>query len=270
MGYRKLLLCCCVVCVVTNVLLGDSFDEHSGEIRIDIDKHAQEFYDHYIQRYYPKAFVIRESFFVGHKPVEIAGELKAFTDLVIEEPWFYISNKKEGFSLIYYWEFFLDQCSLIHSFLKKAYINAFDGLVYVPRGAAASFLYEQSYEENFMPLESLSDCLKRDYNDIFGEFYALSFDYAIKFFNEGILHKNMPQAERYYRDLQIIIEHLTQTPYEEQYHEAMQKVHDLLSLLRRQLGNDQAQMVRDLLAADNKGIFSFRECFYKKQGNQDV
>lgn len=254
-------ICCalCVCCLQASMLA--RFDDNPcADETVAIAAHAQEFYSSYVQHYYPKALAIRDYFFSGQEPHVVAGRLKTIIDLIAHEPWFYVANKPDGFSLMYYWEFFLDQCSLLHAYVRKAFISGVDGRVYIPRNTGFSFLGGTEFDAfDNMPLEPLNVFIKREYPDIYGQFYALCFDYAVKLFNEGVLAKDIGKAERFYKDIETIVPLLATTPYEELYQESYKKVRDLLQLLQRKLGQDKEQMVRELLDADSKGQFSLKK-----------
>ncbi len=212
--------------------------------QIDAETCAQKFYDEYLAKYYPKALVIRSNFFTNKDPIQVAGALAAFTDLLATEPWFYVSNQPEGFKLARYWEFIIDQCSLINSYLKRAYINIETNTVYVPD-------YSLDWKARKKQTRLL-DYLKTSHNAIYGAYYALAFDYSIKLFNEGILLKDFTKATRYFADLEFMMEKLQGTAYEAEYQEFMKIVKDLLALLKRKRGAANAALLDRLYGDDEK------------------
>jgi hypothetical protein len=229
-------------------VVAESEKEHQN---IDVQQSAHKFYEEYLAKYYPKALVIRSNFFTYKDPALVAGALSAFVDLLAKAPWFYVSNKPEGFKLTCYWEFIIDQCALINAYLKKAYINLEDNLVYVPNYSS----YESSYSWRLVSKkksERLLDHLKRLYNEILAAFYAFSFDYVVKLFNEGILLKDVTKVSRYFSDLEFIMEKIQNTRYESEYQEFMKIVKELVALFKQKRGADNAEMLDRLYGDDEK------------------
>lgn len=211
---------------------------------------SQKFYEEYLAKYYPKALVIRGDFFTSQDPSKVAGALAAFVDLLSKTPWFYVSNKPEGFKLTCYWEFIIDQCALINAYIKKAYVNPETNTVYIPYssyGSSAAWSGAHS-----RPSTRLLDYFKEFHNEVLGAFYAFSFDYVIKLFNEGILLKDFNKTLRYVADLEFIIEKLQNTPYEAEYQEFMKIVKELVALFKQKRNVDNAEMLDRLYGNDEK------------------
>lgn len=212
---------------------------------------AQTFYEEYLAKYYPKALVIRSNFFTAQDPAQVAGALVAFIDLLAKTPWFYVANKPEGFKLTCYWEFIIDQCALINAYLKRAYVNPESNTVYVP--AYSSYGYSYSLNTGVInKSKRLLDYLKEFHNENLGIFYAFSFDYVVKLFNEGILLKDFNKATRYFSDLEFIMEKLQNTSYEAEYQEFMKIVKELIALFKQKRNVDNAVMLDRLYGNDEK------------------
>ncbi len=213
-------------------------------------QYSQKFYEEYLAKYYPKALVVRSVFFNDNKPAHVAGALRAFIELLSRKPWFYFVNEPIGFKLTYYWEFVLDQCSLINDYIKQAYVDLEEDKVYFFKypvyGTADSF----GKKRNQASLR-LVDYLKNSHNDILGMFYAFSFDYTVKLFNEGILLQNFTKAYRYFTDLEFIIEKLQNTSYEGEYQEFMQIAKNLFVLLKQKQLSNNAAAIDDLCEGGN-------------------
>ncbi|MCB9493410.1 MAG: hypothetical protein H6679_03985 [Epsilonproteobacteria bacterium] len=88
------------------------------------------FYRDYLEKYFPKALVMQDMF-LQMAPEQIEQSLEDLVTLFAKEPWFYFVNKPEGFKLGHYWEFIVDQLSIINSFLNKARINPLENKVFL-------------------------------------------------------------------------------------------------------------------------------------------
>ncbi len=228
-----------------------AIEEPAAKENVDIQQVADKFYEEYLSKYYPKALTIRSNFFTNKDPDQVAGALKAFIDLLATKPWFYVANQPDGFKLTHYWEFIIDQCSLINTYLKKAYINLDDNLVFLPDRPAYNSAYSYA-AVNQKKTKRLLDYLKSSHKDILGAFYAFSFDYVIKLFNEGILLKDSAKATKYFAGLEFIMEKLQNTSYEAEYQEAMETVKKLSALLKHKYRLDNVEVLDRLYGTDEK------------------
>ncbi len=214
------------------------------------DDKTHQFYEEYLAKYYPKALVIRSDFFTNKSPQQVAGALRDFIELLVAEPWFYVANKPEGFKLVYYWEFIMDQCALINAYLKRASVNLEDNVVSVSSCSPYSYSYMLPGGNIQKKTMRLLDYLKKKHNDAMGIFYAFSFDYAIKLFNEGILLKSFSKAARYFTDLEFIMEKLQGTAYEAEYQELMTIARQLYALLKQKRGLEDTELFDQLYGDD--------------------
>jgi hypothetical protein len=215
---------------------------------------SHKFYEAYLSQYYPKALVIRERFFSGKDVAEVAGALKGFVNLLATEPWFYVTNTPKGFKLAHYWEFIIDQCSLINAYLKKACVNLETNKVFVPQlhayGDNTFYMYPK--KSKFKKEKKLIDYLKNFENEIVASFYALSFDFVVKLFNEGVLLGDMRKANRYQADLTFILSMLQGTMYEAEYQEYMKIVKELWDILKHKKQETKNDYLNDPLVNNNE------------------
>ncbi|MBY0353303.1 hypothetical protein K2W90_02960 [Candidatus Babeliales bacterium] len=208
------------------------------------------FCEGYIEKYYPKVFVIRDRFFLMMKPEQITQALRDIVDVFTERPWFYFVDDQTKFNLVLYWEHIVDQCAFINQFLKRSRVDIDSGEV---------FFLEDDYEfysstspfahRNMRPL---ADSIKKIDETVMADFYALCFDYLIKLFNEGILLKDLRTVERYYRELEFVIDKLRASVYEVDYQEAMRTGKELICLLKKKLGRDDLQFIEDSYGDDDE------------------
>lgn len=236
------------------------------------------FYDQYITKYYPKAFVIREKFFLNMTPDQIADALEDLVEVFSDKPWFYFSNFEGGIKIAHYWEYIVDQCSLISEFLKKARVyvptrNAGetvqtpivflseDNLNYSLYGVNFNRLFPSIDQKKLRESKSLFLYLKDMGRTVVYDFYALCFDYLIKLFNEGILLKNMNLVNKYYYELEFIMEKLRMSVYESDYQESVKTAKELITLLKQGLGIDDLDMLEDLFGDDEEAKKMARESY---------
>jgi len=198
------------------------------------------FYSDYISKYYPRAYVIRGKF-MRMTAEQVADALNDIVHVFTKEPWFYFQNAPKGFRLIHYWEYVLDQCAIIHDFLSRAKVDLKTKKIIFQQNFyrydyAAYFDSDGSYAQK---TQNLLDYLKKNHMDSYTAFFSLAFDYEIKFFNEGILLKNLGQANKYYSEIGYVFEKLGDTPKEEYYHTAARHCKQLLGILKKRLGIDK-------------------------------
>ncbi len=212
-----------------------------GKMRsLDLDEKLSAFYTEYIAKYYPKAYVIRQKF-IDMTPEQIASALNDLVHVFTKEPWFYFQNSPKGFRLIYYWEYVLDQCGIIHDFLKHAKVNLETQKITLEDGFswddyASYFNYQDGAA--VQKKQSLLPYLKQNYVISYTAFFALAFDYQVKFFNESILLKNLNQANKYFSEIEYILEKLRNTPKEADYDKARNTCKQLIGILKKKLGID--------------------------------
>lgn len=220
-------------------------------VDLGVQDKAKEFYEDYLAKYYPKALVIRSNFLDNKDPKSIAGTLHAFINLLAEQPWFYVADKPDGFKMANYWEYIIDQCALVNDYLKKAYVDLEKNTVYVP---TESLYYDFSYFGKAKPkAKQLIEFLKDSHNDVLGEFYAFSFDFVIKLFNEGILVKDFSKALKYKVELEFIMSKLQNTSYESEYQEFLIIAKRIFELLKKKRNGDEKALLDCIYGDDEKG-----------------
>lgn len=184
------------------------------------------FYEDYLKKYYPKAFVMTE-LFLAMKPHEVAQALDLIIDIFTNAPWFYFKDFSKGFKLVHYWEYVIDQLAIVNNFLKRARVD---------RKTQVIFLSERTSYPLSVPTDNLLLFLKKTYKAEMARFYALSFDYLIKLFNEGILLGEPVKATQYYYELSFVATKLRDTEFENEYRQAFQVCKELLDLLKQKCG----------------------------------
>ena len=193
------------------------------------------FYRDYLSKYYPKALVIR-NFFNCMTALDVAKSLQEVISMLSENPELYFSNSHKFFKITHYWEHVVDQLSLISEFLEIAQVSTETGTIVLPKEKIGSFLNNFSFEqwENTQIYnQSLSYVLKTTKgSNAYFQLYALSFDYLIKLFNEGVLLLNLGQALNYQTELEYVLEKLHGSCYEAEYFEYSKTVQELVTLLK--------------------------------------
>ncbi len=206
----------------------------------EADEKLSSFYNEYIAKYYPKAYVIRQKF-LDMAPEQIAEALNDIVHVFTKEPWFYFQNSPKGFRLSYYWEYVLDQCGIIHDFLKHAKVNLKNKKITFENGFAwDDFVGYFNYQEDTLipKTQTLLSYLQKNHLISYTAFFALAFDYQVKFFNEGILLKDLNMANKYFSEIEYLLEKLRNTPKEADYYEATKTCKELLGILKKKLGGD--------------------------------
>jgi hypothetical protein len=226
------------------------------------DEKLSSFYSEYIAKYYPKAYVIRQKF-LDMTVEQIAEALNDIVHVFTKEPWFYFQNSPKGFRLIYYWEYVLDQCGIIHDFLKHAKVDLKTKKITFENGFAwDDFAGYFNYQEDVLipKSQTLLSYLQKNNISSYTAFFALAFDYHVKFFNEGILLKNLNIANKYFSEIEYILEKLRNTPKEADYYETTKTCKELLGILKKKLGIDN---LNNLGKAESEGT-SDASNYYKE------
>jgi len=205
-------------------------------------KERFDFYKEYIAKYYPKVFVIREKFFAHMDAEEIVDALGEVVKVLSNDTWFYIQDNPKNFKRGRYWEYVIDQLSYFNQFLENARIDACTGVVFLPDeddDLYLEWLLPPSLQTQTNDSIEMLEYLQETNNmSVIYDFYALSFDFLIKLFNEGILFYDASQAYSYLSELEYVVEKLEGSEYEAEYKEHFATCKQLLSLLRQQLGDD--------------------------------
>lgn len=195
------------------------------------------FYQDYLAKYYPKAFVICREYFAHMSPDAILRALQQIIDLFAYDPWLYFSNTPQGFKLTYYWEYVVDQLSLVSDFLNKSLINKTDKKIIPATGDDNIVLVWALGNPAYKDRQLLCDYLLDLNAPLMYQYYALSFDYLIKLFNEGILMSDMTQAKFYCTELEYVIEKLRGSmEYEALYQEYLTTARELIEMVKQRQG----------------------------------
>lgn len=203
------------------------------------EQDRKRFYVEYLAKYYPKVFVIRSRFFAHMTLDQMAASLQEIVDVFTEKPWFYFVDKQENFIIVRYWEYIVDQLSFISDFLRKSYADVKTGTIIVPKqgvGVLGSSFASQMQRSAIRPL--LAALNERQKKSVY-QFYALSFDYLIKLFNEGILLKDTRLASRFLQDLQFVTNQLQGSEFESDYYEVLKTCKELLNILKHKYGVEE-------------------------------
>ena len=218
-----------------------------SELAAQQQKNYQErrdFYHDYLAQYYPKAMVICEEHLARMKPDEIAQALTQVIATFTEQPWFYFVNQPKGFKLVHYWEFVVDQLCMIHTFIGKVRIWKKDNTLWILQGDDELVSHWASGGTAFRETTALFDYLADLPNSPLYDLYALSFDYLIKLFNEGILLQIPTQALSYFAELEFIMDKLHGSVYKARYQEHLTTAQELLMLLKHRLGLDEQKNLK--------------------------
>lgn len=209
-------------------------------IQIMHDIQENSFAQSYLLSYYPRAALIRELFFPAMTPSQLDKALADIVDLFAERAWLYFADDESKIKLYEYWEHVIDQCSLLNEFLKKARVDRLTERIFLARPLRLNHsintdysIYQAFYAKNHLMQGSvlLFTYFKEHRLQAIYDFYALSFDYVIKLFNENILLKNQIEAQRFFEELEFIFGRLRGSSYEVYYQEAINTCKELLAIL---------------------------------------
>lgn len=196
-------------------------------------KERFDFYHDYVLKYYPRAFVITNQIFAHLTVEEVEKSLKQLIDLFVQDPWLYFVNDPKKFKIIHYWECIVDQLSIIYDFLRRAYVDPTTKKIFVME-EGDSFWARLSFMQQLVQINPKLKNAKPLANYlILQDFYALSFDYVIKLFNEGILLQDLSQAMHYFSELEFLGEKLRGSCYEQEYAEILKTANELLALFKQ-------------------------------------
>ncbi len=197
-----------------------------------------DFYNVYIKKYYPKVFAIRD-LFAYMKPDALEIALHDITMVFSQDPAYYFVDNTNNFKISMYWEFIVDQCSFMDDFLRRAKVDIVSDSIIAPSkdkydydsGPSSMSMNHGTFRSPTQ--QNLFLYLKKTPQAYVFDFYALCFDYLIKLFNEGILMKNMHQAQRYVYELEYVVERLKGSRYEAIYQEALKTSKELMTKLKK-------------------------------------
>jgi hypothetical protein len=187
---------------------------------------GEEFYHECIYTYYPKAYVITETYFAQMCPDAIDSALYEIVRVLTYDTWFYFSNKEHTFRWSASWERVITVCEAFDQFFTHARVDRTTRAVYGPSSAPSSI--------NLLSDTTSLDLISWWYatgKKAFFDFYALYFDYYIKLFNEAIKVENEAKALTYYQMLEAIVGVLEGSDYYATYEKALKRAERLGRLL---------------------------------------
>lgn len=201
----------------------------------DVETKKSEFYRDYMAKVYPKALVVRRWHF-EQKPVqEVIQALADVIDVIATLPWFYVANDNKGFKIRRNWEFFDDQLFIFEDYFRTAFVNKATGKVFTRDifamlGIGRSKKYFEFKKNN----QKISEYFAQHNITILKDFYALRFDFTLKFFNEYILFKELKLAKKFFEKLGKLARELDGSVYEKRYCDALTFARQLLSGLEEE------------------------------------
>lgn len=222
------------------------------------EEERKRFYTEYLEKYYPKVFVIRRQFFSHMTIDQVIPALQEIIEIFTEKPWFYFTNKKEEFVIVRYWEYIVDQLSFISDFFRKTYIDPLDNKIISPdqisRYGSPYMMNRALSKANRPILKSFFSVLNDRQKRVVHQFYALCFDYLIKLFNEGILLKDSRLANRFLQDLNFVADKLQGSEFEADYQEVLKTCKELLKILEHKYGLDAYEDLDDdsMMSSDRR------------------
>ncbi|MFH1831550.1 MAG: hypothetical protein ABH827_01990 [bacterium] len=239
-------------------LLGDPKYQEYMKTKQGIVAPNFDFYTQYIKKYYPKVFVIRELFFEHMTPDQIALALDDIINVFTDQPWFYFVDKSNQISVPSYWEYILDQLSFISEFLCIARVDLITKKISVPEQSKSSFYsnymsYLYDDKKKTKNTQDLFVYFQNNGKTVVYDFYALSFDFVIKIFNEAILLKDLKCAKRCFTDLEYILKKLAGSLYEQDYQDVLKTCKELLASLKTKCGVDDVAQLEELFGDDAEG-----------------
>ena len=189
----------------------------------------------YLETYFPKALVSVEEYFTDMCPDAIATALGSMVELLGQRTYYYFKNNPDEFAVGEYFENILQQCKIVGEYLDRASVDKETGRVQVQKSV---FIVDPYAAKNRQPLLS---CMHENGRTEQFDFYAFTFDYNLKMFNEGIRFCLLSQAYHYSTEIERLVEKLRGSSYEAPYQEVVKRSKDLISLLRSRLGIQELQ-----------------------------
>lgn len=184
------------------------------------------FYNECVYDYYPKAYVMTQTYFTQMCPEAVDSALYEIVRVLTYDTWFYFSNQKDTFQWAAFWERVITVCELFDQFLSNARVDPTTKYVYEPAPSS-----EGDGELSIMYVPDLISWWCFTGKKAMFDFYALFFDYYLKLFNEGIKLEKEEKVEVYYQMLEDILVRLEGSDYYLKYEKALQRSQRLQSLL---------------------------------------
>lgn len=230
-------------------------DEDNEEEQDNVQKDLEYgvFYRQYLKRFYPKVYVIR-SLFEQMSPEAMAQGLVDIVSVFSDKTWFYFMDSHKNFKPANYWEYVIDQCALLSEFFRDARIDlqTYEILINIKDKQKATHRADGTQRKT----KNLFLYLKEHHKQPIADFYALCFDYVLKLFNEGILLKDLVQANKYQDELEFIMGKLRNTLYEPEYQESIKTCKELIELLKEKKGDYEMDLIEEFFG-DDEGALQF-------------
>ena len=219
------------------------------------------FYEEYLEKYFPRALVIRGRFLANMSPQKINATLEDIITLLKTNTAFYFVNETDPVKIGFYWEAIVDQISLISEFLKKAYVDLntkkiflLEPLMFGIGSSQMNCSFVRNAKAPLAPMKQLLVFMKESRLESTGKFYATYFDFLIKLFNEGILFKDLPPAQRYLHELEFVMTKLRGTAFERQYQEPLNACKELFAILQANIASTEEDEVDDQEDLDDEPV----------------
>lgn len=200
------------------------------------------FYEQYLMKYYPRALVVRSHFLAEISPADVDRLLDDVVTIFKTDPVAYFVNDSSRSKIGIYWETVVDQLSLISEFIKKAYVDLETNKIFLLEpllfGVGCSQFnctFVRDAKNLKTPMKLLLAFMKEKRYSGYVRFYATYFDYLVKLFNEGVLFKNLPQAQRYQHELEFVMTKLRGTEFERKYEDPLKVCKELMIILQEQV-----------------------------------
>jgi hypothetical protein len=208
-------------------------------------ENSKEKFNHYISKYFPKVFSVRERFFSKMTPEDIANGLKEIVEMISTKPWEYVEQifkqvskvlddqekkvwKDAGYDLNALpakldnksvkkwlkkgggaWEFIVDQLCFYNEFIEFAKVDLDTKSVFLKKQAFDKwddFSDFKSFEcDDNENLKSLKEYWLENGFTIYYDFYNLFFLKYKNLFIEAIWYKDLDFSSRYFYELRTIM-----------------------------------------------------------------
>lgn len=224
----------------------------------------------FLEKYYPKVFLICEKFFYFMTPQDIAKSLQDISNMINQNPYLYfeflfkeiekklteqekIEWKKNSFDLktlksIFnnkslnkwikngggYYKIIADQLAYYNYFIENCYVDLTDNSVDINLPSDYDFYFLYSIEKKDSTKIKLRDYWAKNGVTSVYDFYALCFDFWVKLFLNAILEKNRARASSYLFDLKTLTDKLTGSVYESERRENLKIYEQLFDILKQE------------------------------------
>ena len=183
------------------------------------------FRTHYLEKFFPRALVIGGGYFPYMTPHQVDLALNDIIALFSNEVWYYFVNDKDRFKQTVFWEYIVDQLSIVHEYLVRYCVDPVEKRVCQhPRGTRGPRLWLFDYLKDYEGSTAIH------------RFLALSYDWVAKLFVEAIIMEDITTAKSFYKDLAYLHLNLKDSVYEREYSEHLTLARELVDTLKKRLG----------------------------------